>query len=42
MNAQNAVRYMIDHLVAEHTPTPEESYALCGAAVDLKISEIVH
>jgi acetamidase/formamidase len=40
-NAQTAVRYVIDHLVAEHGLTREEAYCLCGAAVDLKISEIV-
>lgn len=40
-NAQNAVRYMIDHLVSEKQLTAEEAYCLCGAAVDLKISEIV-
>ncbi len=40
-NAQNATRSMIDHLVAEHGLTREEAYCLCGAAVDLKISEIV-
>lgn len=40
-NAQQAVRYMIDSLVAEHGLTREEAYCLCGAAVDLKISEIV-
>jgi len=40
-NAQQAVRYMIDHLVKEHSLTREQAYCLCGAAVDLKISEIV-
>lgn len=40
-NAQQAARYMIDYLVAEHGLTREEAYCLCGAAVDLKISEIV-
>lgn len=40
-NARQAVRYMLDHLVAEHDLTREEAYVLCGAAVDLKISEIV-
>jgi acetamidase/formamidase len=40
-NAQQAVRYMLDHLVAEYGLTREEAYCLCGAAVDLKISEIV-
>jgi acetamidase/formamidase len=40
-DAQQAVRYMLDHLVAEYGLTREEAYCLCGAAVDLKISEIV-
>jgi acetamidase/formamidase len=40
-NAQKAVRYMIDYLAAEHSLTREQAYCLCGAAVDLKISEIV-
>lgn len=41
-NAQQAVRYMLDYLVAERGLTREEAYCLCGAAVDLKISEIVN
>jgi acetamidase/formamidase len=40
-NAQTAVRYMIEHLAAGHDLTREQAYCLCGAAVDLKISEIV-
>lgn len=40
-NAQQAVRYMIDHVTGEYGLTREEAYCLCGAAVDLKISEIV-
>lgn len=40
-NAQQAVRYMIDYLVGEYDVTREQAYCLCGAAVDLKISEIV-
>ena len=40
-NARRAVRYMIDHLSYEHGMTREQAYCLCGAAVDLKISEIV-
>jgi acetamidase/formamidase len=39
--AQQAVRYMIDHLVAERGLTREEAYVLSSVAVDLKISEIV-
>ena len=40
-NAQNAVRYMIEHVAKHHKMSPEQAYCLCGAAVDLKISEIV-
>lgn len=40
-NAQQAIRYMIDYLSSEHDMTREQAYCLCGAAVDLKISEIV-
>lgn len=40
-NSQNAIRYMIDYLSTTHNMTPEQAYCLCGAAVDLKISEIV-
>lgn len=40
-NAQQAVRYMLDHLTSEHRLTREQAYCLCGAAVDLKISQIV-
>lgn len=41
VNSQNAVRYMIDWLVANHNLTKSEAYCLCSAAADLKISEIV-
>lgn len=40
-DAQQAIRYIIDYLEAEHGLTREQGYCLCGAAVDLKISEIV-
>ncbi len=40
-NAQNALRYMLDHIVAEYGLSPEKAYVLASAAVDLKISEIV-
>jgi acetamidase/formamidase len=40
-NSQQAVRYMIDYLAAEHNMTRAQAFCLCGAAVDLKISEIV-
>lgn len=40
-DSQQAMRYMIDYLSSEHNMTLEQAYCLCGAAVDLKISEIV-
>jgi acetamidase/formamidase len=40
-SAQQAIRYMIDHLVAERGLSREEAYVLASVAVDLKISEIV-
>ncbi len=40
-NAQQAVRYMLDHLTSEYHLTRAQAYCLCGAAVDLKISQIV-
>ena len=39
--AQQAIRYMIEHLVEERGLSREEAYILCSVAVDLKISEIV-
>jgi acetamidase/formamidase len=39
--AQRAIRYMIDHLVAERGLSREEAYVVASVAVDLKISEIV-
>ena len=32
---------MIDHLAKKYRMSREQAYCLCGAAVDLKISEIV-
>ncbi len=40
-SAQQATRYMIEHLVAERGLSREEAYILCSVAADLKISEIV-
>lgn len=40
-DAQQAIRYMIDHLSTEYAMTREQAFCLCSAAVDLKISEIV-
>jgi acetamidase/formamidase len=39
--AQQATRYMIEHLVRERGLSREEAYILSSVAVDLKISEIV-
>ncbi len=39
--AANSVRYMVDWLVANTSLTASQAYCLCGAAADLKISEIV-
>jgi acetamidase/formamidase len=41
-NAQQAIRAMLDYLTAEYGLTREEAYCLCGAAVDLKISQLVN
>lgn len=41
VDAQTAIRYMIEHLVAKYQMSAEQAFSLCGAAVDLKISEIV-
>ena len=41
VNSQNAVRYMIDWLEANHGMERSQAYSLCSAAADLKISEIV-
>lgn len=38
---QDAIRQMIEHLVARRGLTREEAYVLCSVAVDLKISEVV-
>jgi acetamidase/formamidase len=40
-NAQNAVRDMIDWLVATKDLSREDAYILCSLAGDLKISQIV-
>jgi acetamidase/formamidase len=40
-SSQQAVRYMIDHLVETRGLSREEAYVVCSVAVDLKISEIV-
>jgi acetamidase/formamidase len=40
-NTKNAVREMIDWLVADQGVSPHEAYVLCSVAGDLKISEVV-
>ncbi len=40
-SAQQAIRYMIEHLVSERGLEREEAYIVASVAVDLKISEIV-
>jgi acetamidase/formamidase len=41
VSAQQAIRYMIEHLVEERGLSREEAYIVSSVAVDLKISEIV-
>lgn len=41
VNAQNAVRYMIDWVSENYGLPRSQAYCLCSAAADLKISEIV-
>jgi acetamidase/formamidase len=41
VNAQNAVRAMIDHITGTYGLSPEDAYLLASLTVDLKISEIV-
>ena len=40
-SSQQAIRYMIEHIVETRGLSREEAYVLCSVAVDLKISEIV-
>lgn len=40
-NAKNAVRYMIEWLVANYGLSESQAYCICSAAGDLKIAEIV-
>ena len=40
-NAQQAVRYMIDHLTGEHGLSREQAYVVCSVCVDLRITQIV-
>lgn len=39
--ARKAIRFQIEHLVSEHGLTDAQAYALCSAAVDLRVSEVV-
>jgi acetamidase/formamidase len=41
VNAQNAVRAMIDHVTDVSSLSREDAYLLCSLCVDLKISEVV-
>jgi acetamidase/formamidase len=41
LSAQQAVRYLIEHVVAERGLTREEAYVVASVAADLRISEIV-
>lgn len=40
--AQNAIRYMIEHLMDAYKLNEQEAYMLCSTTVDLRISEIVN
>ena len=40
-SSQQAIRYLIDHMVAERGLTREEAYVVASVAADLHISEIV-
>ena len=40
-SSQRAIRYMIEHLVAEYGFSRQQAYILCSVSVDLKINEIV-
>lgn len=39
--ARNALLNMIDHIVAEYRLSPQQAYAICSVAVDLRIAELV-
>jgi formamidase len=39
--ARNALLNMIDHLVDERKYTPQQAYAICSVAVDLRVAELV-
>jgi formamidase len=39
--ARDAIREMIDHLMAEYRLSAEQSYCLCSVAVHLKLGEVV-
>jgi acetamidase/formamidase len=41
VDAQEAIRAMIEYLSQEHGLSPEDAYLLCSLCVDLRISEIV-
>jgi formamidase len=39
--ARNALRHLIDHLTDQYGYTPQQAYAICSVAVDLKVSQVV-
>ena len=41
VDAQNAIRAMIDHITGIYVLSREDAYLLCSLCVDLKISEVV-
>ena len=40
-SSQQAIRYLIEHIVEERGLSREQAYIICSVAADLKISEIV-
>ncbi|HEX2442095.1 MAG TPA: acetamidase/formamidase family protein [Methylomirabilota bacterium] len=40
-SSQQAIRYLIEHIVEERGLSREQAYVICSVAADLKISEIV-
>jgi formamidase len=41
MAARNALRNMIEHLTTTRGYTPQQAYAICSVAVDLRVSQVV-
>jgi acetamidase/formamidase len=40
-SSQQAIRYMIEHIVESHGLSREQAYVVCSVAVDLRISNVV-